>query len=84
LTKKPAFEEQKGKFLQIKGIKSQGKPWTLFSKETPPQADGVLKTLIKELTNYRRGNDSEQYSERNINGLYTRDLSCWSPYVPDL
>jgi hypothetical protein len=33
--------------LTIKGIKPQGKPWTLFSKETPPQADGVLKTLIK-------------------------------------
>jgi len=32
--------------FQIKGIKPQGKPWTLFSKETPPQADGVLKTLI--------------------------------------
>jgi hypothetical protein len=32
--------------LLIKGIKPQGKPWTLFSKATPPQADGALKTLI--------------------------------------
>jgi hypothetical protein len=34
---------------QIKGIKPQGKPWTQNERFiTPPQADGVLKTIIKE------------------------------------
>jgi hypothetical protein len=34
-------------FKPIKGIKPQGKPWTLFQAATPPQADGVLKIITK-------------------------------------
>jgi len=31
----------------IKGIKFQGKPWTLVKAATPPQVEGVIKIIIK-------------------------------------